>query len=84
MVEQLAVNQRVVSSSLTLPANKNYSCKCSLGATEAQQTLNLWVVGSNPTGCTMRHWCNGSIRAFQAFGESSNLLCRSMSRSSNG
>lgn len=27
----------------------------------------------------MRHWCNVSIRAFQALGESQNLLCRSNS-----
>ena len=32
MVEQLAVNQRVVSSSLTLPASKNYSCKCAVSS----------------------------------------------------
>lgn len=24
----------------------------------------------------LRYWCNGSISAFQAFGDSSSLLCR--------
>lgn len=48
MVEQLAVNQRVVSSSLTLPASKNYSCKWTVSIVGLMQgTLNPKTLDSN-------------------------------------